>query len=549
MARLEINSPMDLIGVYLMPQIGVGQSLNINTIQKRLKSLPLSRTLAVLAQIAYRADKSVSREDRIELANALLRPVYANKAIQMINSNSRERYFVVASQIVVGLGLHALVHCTDEDTGIEDQELIYEIGDLLLALAGTLDGKVTGRDGVLMDLVRMDIWYKVHDVDRWYELAHSLIFDILPTLDKEKDWIDYRKLIENATGMTLEVFWALTNSMAVYTDSDPKNGYIFPPNVQSEHISKETVNNWTSFWAIDITDAKKKAEDDINDNGLWSFSAFYDRPLTKLDDGRFLSIRPWFITTKSTPTGFFNVVDRLNRESGGDYQMWARLFGKATEMLGRKLINDHILGVRQVNEDDMEGLWGKGKVCDCVLIDNDWIALDFVYRRVSKPTTTTGSITDLATDLQRGVFEKLEQIDDTLTRALKVEAEPTGNMFPLVVVGAPFPVNGLLLAEVDKWVLSERRGTIGTNSKCREPLIIDLEEFWALLEAAEHNNLAPAELLRRWSDSPLKVSNFRNWLVTSDLAPVPLNGKRRYHKHAIKHLFGHDLDVEAQNGG
>src|SRR5471030_1475356 len=101
---------MDLIGVYLNPQIGVGQLLNLATIQKRLQILPLSRTLEVLAQVAFRADKAVSQVDSVNLAQVLLRPVYADKAIKMINSKSRERYFVVASQIVVGLALHALVY-------------------------------------------------------------------------------------------------------------------------------------------------------------------------------------------------------------------------------------------------------------------------------------------------------------------------------------------------------------------------------------------------------------------------------------------------------
>jgi hypothetical protein len=539
--KREIKSAMDLMAVYVSPQVGVGQRRSLSTIQERLSWLPLNRVLEILAQVAFRADKAMSEQDSIDLAKVLLRPVYAQKTIQLIQSNTRERYFAVSSQVVVGLALQALLHCPDGDSDIKDEELIYEIGDLLLSLAGTVEHSGMDRDSALLEMVRMDIWYRLRDLDKWYEVAHALIFDILPTLTSDPDWIDTRKLIEDATGLDLELYWALTSALAINTDNSAEKGYIFPPNIISEHISHEQVKKWTDFWTIDVEDAKTHAAEDVKDEFMWSFSAFYDRPLTRLSNGEVITIRPWFVDMKATPNGFFNTIDRINREQGGSYTRWARFFGRATEILGRKFISDYAPTLKRMDESDIAEQWGKGKVCDCVLLDDDWIALDFVFRRISKQTTTTGSVTDLALDLDKGVLGKLLQIDETLSKGLAKVPAPKGNIFPLVVVCAPFPVNGILLAEVDTWVFSEKRKVIGTNPACREPMIIDLEEFWALLESAAINNLSPAQMLRMWSDSVLKVSSFRNWLVTSELKPVPLEGKRRYHKHAIKHLFGKDI--------
>ncbi len=544
MPKQTITSPMQLIAIYMTPQLGVGQLMNIDTIRKRLAKLPLANTLEILGQVSSRTDAMESKEDRIKLANALLRPVYAKKAIEIITKETESRHFVVSTQLVTALATQALVYCNDDvDDDSDDQALAYEIGNLLLALAGTLEKKRFTRESVLMEMVRIDIWYRIHDFDRWCELAYILIFDILPTLHDDADWIDSREIIERHSGVSLEVYCAMVTTMALHGYADKVDGHKYPLRFDSSSlIDSDTNKKLTDFFAISITDARIKALEDIKDEGLWTFSTFYDKPLIKISDDIYVAVRAWFMMNKVSPIGFFNTIDLLNRQDGEGtktYLKWSRLYGKATELLGRKLIQDYIPKTRHVSENEMNDLWGEGKKCDSVLIDDDWIALDFVYRRVSKPTSTTGDITDLAKDLEAGVFEKIEQIDATLGRALAVETVPKGDIFTLVVVGAPFPVNGILLNEVDKWVLGGKRSVLGINKKCVEPLIMDLEEFWALLETAKHNSLPPSQLLRLWSNSALKVSNFRNWLATSELEPAPLTDNRRYHNHAIKYLFGH----------
>lgn len=57
---MKPDSPVDLMGVYLTPQMGIGQRLRLDTIQRELARMPLIPTLDMLAQIAFRADDSIS---------------------------------------------------------------------------------------------------------------------------------------------------------------------------------------------------------------------------------------------------------------------------------------------------------------------------------------------------------------------------------------------------------------------------------------------------------------------------------------------------------
>jgi hypothetical protein len=549
MTSNKYSSPMDLIGVYLSPDIGVGQKLNIEKIRDRLSEMPLIPALNALAQIAYRADKATNEQESVELANALLRPVYATKAVALINSGGKARHFVVSSQVITGLAINALVYCQElEYEGEYDvQALVYDLGDLLLALGATTSDELS-PDTVIMELVRLDLWARVFDHDRWYELAQRMIFEVLPALRKSPDWIDTAQMVKDATGIELGLFWALTNSMAIHVDNMPDN-HRFPHYLDNGHIDNAIVDRWAQFWTIELDEARELAKEDVKDAHLWSFSAFYEYPLLHLHGDSTFVIRPWFLAMKATPIGFFSAIERIIRETAKDdddrkhiFLKWSRLFGEATELMGRTLIDEYAASLPRIDEDEIKTKWtGKGKVCDVVFTGDDWVALDFVYRRIKKETATTGDINDLAIDLERGVVEKLSQIDNTLVRGLAADGEPSGSIYPLVVVGAPFSVNGLLLNEVDKQATTSGLKVIAENKKCKPPLIIDMAEFWLLLETAEYNKLTPAQLIEMWLQSPLRVSGFRNWLVTSGPKQAPIKGDRRYKQHALKHLFGRTL--------
>lgn len=538
LVSMKARTALDLVGVYLTPQMGVGQRLRLDTIQRRLSALPLVPTLDLLAQIVFRADDVVSTPDeRIEFAQQVLPPAHATRAARILRAQPETT--VLSSQALTALALHALVQCRGPEPGPPPDRLARMLGELALAMAGLLESEPSDSD-VLLEIVRAELWFRLQDLDRWYEVCHRLVLEVLPTLNGHPDWIDHRALVETATGLTLERFLALTSAMGILVRT--KGYHVFPHYFEGDRVSREEVDRWTSLFTVPLLQARTAAEHDIEDTRYWSFTAFFDRPLVDIGGGRRLLVRPWFLALKGTPTGYYNFVELLLREQGGDTLRWSRAFGRAVEALGRRIADEH-LGDRPslADEDAVRERWGPGKACDLVVLGDRWVAIDFVHRRVSKQTATTGGIDALAKDLRFGVLDKLTQIDGTLTRGFTVDGPPPGGAYPLVVTGAPFPVNGLVMGEIDRRIEDQGQTTIRVHPACRWPTVMDLGEYWMLLETVEAEDVHPGELLEAWMASPLAPTSFRNWLVTAGPGQPALRSARRYWAHARADLFGRDL--------
>ena len=76
-------------------------------------------------------------------------------------------------------------------------DLAHRLGSLLLGYAGIVEreSEVTAREDVALEIVRLELWYRLRDYDRWYEVAHRLIFEVLPILSGHQDWIDSRQVL------------------------------------------------------------------------------------------------------------------------------------------------------------------------------------------------------------------------------------------------------------------------------------------------------------------------------------------------------------------
>ena len=198
------------MGIYLTSGLGICTSLDIERIRKRLSRLPLVPVLNVLAQIAYQLDKAKTLDNEVLLAKQILKPKQAKKAILLLRAD--KRYHIMSSHVVSLLALNALIHCRDGD---EDASIdLTDIGKLLFALGEIVNAsaKNMSLDDALVELVRTELWFQRNDFDRWYELACRLIFEVLPQLKAEgsKKWLDSKALSEQATGIDLETFWAIT---------------------------------------------------------------------------------------------------------------------------------------------------------------------------------------------------------------------------------------------------------------------------------------------------------------------------------------------------
>src|ERR1700683_1143565 len=540
---MKYAGPLDFMLVYLSSNLGVGQAMRPERIRQRLAALPRDRVLVVLAQLSCVADTTKYDARYEQITRQILPEPHATKAINMMRAEPgphEPRYRLLSSQMLVALAVEAVLHCSDSDGAVSNADLMHEVGMLLLALAGN-EGRVQLED-MPVEVLRMDLWARVHDFDRWAEVLHRIVSEALPALKSEPYWIDYERIIEAAVGIPPENFRALTAAFSTVAMADSQ-GHLYPKKTDSKLIPAVEVEKWTRFYMMPVDAARRAAAEDIRDARHWSFTTFYDRPLLPLGSGSLVLVRPWFLMIKATPLGFFTDVERMIRAAGGDVTEWSNLFGKAVEWVGRRVIEENVDGGARklLDEVAIVAAWGAGatgqrRTCDAVLIDGDWLALDFVFHRVKKETATTGDLSDLVSDVQKSVVGKLAQIDQTLQRGLAAE-KLSGSIFPIVVIGAPFSANAAMLNLVDDMADKAGFKVIGANSRCEQPMVMDMEEFWMLLELGKHESVFPTKLLKEWMDSPKRVSGFRSWAITE--GHKLRNPRRRgYAAHAMMQLFG-----------
>lgn len=540
------KTPLDLLGVYITANLGVGEKCSLDKIQTTLTDLPLVPTLNVMAQVAYLLDKAEVREDEIVLAKQIFGPETFKKVIHLLESNSK--YHIMSSHVVVSLALNALIYCRkdDEDAVID----LPVIGELLLSLGGVMEdsSKNMSLDDSLVDLVRTELWFQRNDFDRWYEMAYRIIFEVMPDLKKDsKNWIDAAELVRQATHIDLETFWAITLAAGLSVDND-RSGFWFPQYSADGFLDKNIFDLWCDFWSLGIDEARDAALKDVKNQRFRSFSTFYDSPLIRTMPKRSLAVRPWFMANKATVIGHYNLIEHILIAQNGDTLRWSRLFGEAIEELGRRLIDEHIPFLNRIDENQIRLRWGKekGGTCDTVILGDKWLAIDFVFRRITKGTATTGNIDDLAKDLQAGISKKLLQIDATIERGIKVEGGPSGGIYSLVVIGAPYPVNAAVLNRVDR-ALEGRTVVIGRDKISRAPVMMTIYEFGLFLEIASWQSKHPTDIIHAWITSEMRTSSFHNWVTTYGPGMPPQTRKRRYHEHAETYLFGQEHSWKSKN--
>jgi hypothetical protein len=464
-------NPLDLYLVYLTPsESGIGQRLSLETIDARLAELPLRPALRLLALTAHRADRAVDDvEERIALARDLLRPGKTqSKAVSVIRAGGSA---LVSSQHALALALRALLYCADGDVELSN-DLPYRLGELLFALGEHLS-EGTGRDDeLLLELVRLGLFYRLNGIGDWYSTAHDLFFDILPTMQDDHEYINVKDLVLDRFGLTLEQYWAISATVGVAVMGDPKL-HVFPKQIGA--LPREAIG----------------------------------------PDGNY-PVRAQLLALKATVTGMYHVVFDLLKAEGGDRHLqWSRFFGRIVETYGGLLLERFLPRPETLSFPDA-GRSGsqESKACD-VLIEGgaSLVAMDFVHRILTLSTQTSGPTSDLERDLSVAIIEKVDQIEQTLVETLEERGDRIDRIYPVIVMSGPLPMTPIAERRIAELIAGTKRRIVGVEDRCRPVAVLELHELKMFLRTVVENAISPADLLETWLRSSLGGNNFREWLL------------------------------------
>jgi hypothetical protein len=176
---------------------------------------------------------------------------------------------------------------------------------------------------------------------------------------------------------------------------------------------------------------------------------------------------------------------------------------------GQKLIWD---------EDSLGAAYGQGTKCCDQVIDagRALVATDIVSGQLKVATRVEGNPTAFKEDLEKLVFKKIRQLDDTANNLIADEKALTGvspkpprPVYPVVAIGSAFSRNPVV-----SMVIEEQRDNEGllANPLVRPLSVIDLPEVEMLAGLADGGASIP-DLLDGWHQSGIADMSFRNHLL------------------------------------
>lgn len=507
------TTPIDLMLVYLTASMGVGQRLSLDEIDDVLSTLPLRLTLELLSMIAFRADASVGdRAAQIEFTRHLLPPPDAALALALMEA--RPELVPPSSQLALNLALRALASCSDvSPEAWEADSVAHQLGLLLLALADHNAAGLDSAEALALEIARLKLYYGVQDLSAWYEIALGLLFEEPPQLEGHPDHVDLDAVIRARYGMSLALFWSLTVFYGLVAQQEADFHWV-PHPLEGSAVEPAEVARWAEAWTIELSEAQALATQDLAHRSWWSFSAFFERPVVRLNDQGGAVMRPAFLAMRARPAGMFWAIRHPYVAAGGDHLRLSRFFGRLVENHGHRLAERHLPNVERLDEATMRRRWGAGQTCDMLLICPEWVPVEFVHRLITRASSATGNFNDLMTDVRVAVIEKLQQIDATLARALDQEPTAPAAIYPIVVVGAPFPHDRLVLDPALDELDAQSPLVVGVHPNCKLPAVLDLAEYSTLLQASAYLGTTITTLFQSWNDSGMAGDSFRQWLTT-----------------------------------
>jgi hypothetical protein len=259
----------------------------------------------------------------------------------------------------------------------------------------------------------------------------------------------------------------------------------------------------------------------------WDFLAFKTTPvlhhrLEGEERGRLVVIDIEFLLDRVTSGLFYFVHDHLKEVEGElARQQWTQAWGAMVEAMVEENFRPHTLpllggGKTYFTEEDLKVAYPGHKTSDLVLdLGDALVAVEIVSRRPHGDTLLLGDPNALRIDLERIVFKKVRQLDDTVTCLLQDPSAlglPAGRrpIQPVVVAAGGFAMSPVTANAINDYCVSEGKLR---GADVRQLAIVTIEETEMLEGCLESHSISLAEVLLNWKRSTLAAVSLKNFLL------------------------------------
>ena len=179
-----------------------------------------------------------------------------------------------------------------------------------------------------------------------------------------------------------------------------------------------------------------------------------------------------------------------------------------------------------------------------------FVVIEVSTRPLTRKSVVGGSPDALEEDLDKGIDQKVEQLDETIHRLMEDEKRLTlhapaarRKYVPVLVVTEGFPVNPMTIAVINARL--ERKGLL-QNPRIGPLHILDLEELYMVEGLTHGGGPSLLELLEEHERASLSRMSFKDWLLMEKRVQPPRSPRinrpfNRAWAPAIRSLTGEDV--------
>ena len=239
--------------------------------------------------------------------------------------------------------------------------------------------------------------------------------------------------------------------------------------------------------------------------------------------GGLLVIDLEFLIDRVTAGLYWLVHDRLKAEEGEQSRRaWTQAWGAMVEAMVEEELRPHapaMLGAGSTffTEEDLGRAYPGRKTADVVIDGGSaLVALEIVSGRPSTNTVLNGSPNALRADLERIVFKKVRQLDDSVKcllenpDALLGSVESSRPIQPVVVAAGGFAMSPVTAGAINEYC---REHDLLSHPRVRSLAVITIDEIEMLEGLRESRSIALPEVLHEWKNSSLADVSLRNFLL------------------------------------
>ena len=265
------------------------------------------------------------------------------------------------------------------------------------------------------------------------------------------------------------------------------------------------------------------AELDLGGGGPWDFLVFERHPLVRFTGGGILVMDETLLWRRMSTGLVYPVLDMEKDPDPKDGTIWLKAYGQMSESLvdeGLRQLAVPVVdsGLAYRDGDELKAAYPGQKTADGFL----WYGPDAVVEETFAGGPTVGTrISDdfeaLRRDLEKQIWDKVEQLDATITAVLRDDRPLTGattqtvqRIRPLLVQGREFAMTPVTFVHIETECAG--RGLLQQQGVQRLA-VIEIYELEMLIGVRECTGRTLPDLLTEWCEGPRRGWTLKNHLL------------------------------------